>query len=104
MTGLAREAAAVSVVLPPNAGRPAKRSFSIRGHRTSISIEAPFWDALTAIADDFDVPVARIVADIDAERGSSGLSGAIRVFILQYYRNRGGPDSMPDRQVAALAG
>ncbi|MBX9925903.1 MAG: ribbon-helix-helix domain-containing protein [Hyphomicrobiaceae bacterium] len=97
MTGLAREAADFSIVLPPTAGRPAKRSFSIRGHRTSISIEAPFWDALTAIADDFDVPVARIVAAIDAVRGSAGLSSAIRVFVLQYYRNRGGPDSMPDQ-------
>ncbi len=77
------------VRLPDRTGRPAKRSFSIRGHRTSISIEAPFWEALTAIALERNVPVVRIVSAIDAARGVSGLSSAIRVFVLQHYRDGG---------------
>jgi len=75
------------VDLPENAGRPAKRSFSIRGHRTSISLEAPFWDAFVEIAAARQLPVARLVAAVDEARGSAGLSSAIRVFVLQHYKS-----------------
>jgi len=68
------------------ASRPRKRSFSIRGHRTSISLEAAFWDALGEIAGEQRVSVARLVAMIDEGRGDAGLSGAVRIFILGYYR------------------
>ncbi len=71
--------------------RPVKRSFSIAGHRTSISLEAAFWDALRSIAGDQGRSLASLVAEIDRERGDAGLSGAIRVWILNFYRNeRGG--------------
>lgn len=66
--------------------RPVKRSFSIAGHRTSISLEAAFWDALRSIATSRECSLASLVAEIDRERGSAGLSGAIRVWILDYYR------------------
>jgi predicted DNA-binding ribbon-helix-helix protein len=69
--------------------RPVKRSFTIAGHRTSISLESAFWDALKAAALEQRLPVARLVARIDAARsrsGSSGLSSAVRVWILQHYR------------------
>lgn len=69
--------------------RPVKRSFSIGGHRTSISLEEPFWDALKEIAYERRTPLAQIVKDIDDGRGDrSGLSGAIRVWILDHYRRR----------------
>ncbi len=70
--------------------RPLKRSFNIRGHRTSVSLEQPFWDALRDIADREKKPLSKLVADIDTMRdaSASGLSGAIRVFILQHYRKR----------------
>ncbi len=70
--------------------RPLKRSFKIRGHRTSLSLEQPFWDALRDIADREKVPLSKLVAEIDTMRdaNASGLSGAVRVFILQHYRNR----------------
>jgi predicted DNA-binding ribbon-helix-helix protein len=45
--------------------RPVKRSFSIAGHRTSISLEAPFWAALKDAAAREHVPVAQLVARID---------------------------------------
>lgn len=76
----------LTVVLPAGAGRPAKRSFSIRGHRTSISLEAPFWEAFTAVAREQKLPLARLVAAIDAARGNAGLSSAIRLYVLDYYR------------------
>lgn len=67
--------------------RPVKRSFSIGGHRTSISLEEPFWEALKDIAYERRTPLAQIVKDIDNGRGDkSGLSGAVRVWILDHYR------------------
>ncbi len=67
--------------------RPVKRSFTIGGHRTSISLEAPFWEALKAVSAEEKVPVSRLIARIDAERGTGGLSSAVRVWLLAYYRN-----------------
>lgn len=75
---------------PPAASRPVKRSFSIRGHRTSISLEAAFWEALGELASAEGVSKAVLVARIDAERGSAGLSGAIRVWILARVRAMAG--------------
>lgn len=69
------------------ATRPVKRSFSIRGHRTSISLEAAFWDALVEIAHQQNMSLAGLVASIDSGRGDAGLSGAVRIFILNHYRH-----------------
>ena len=71
---------------PAISGRPAKRSFTIGGHRTSISLEAAFWDALKAAAAEEGVPVSRLIARIDAERAGCGLSSAIRVWLLARFR------------------
>jgi len=72
---------------PARTGRPVKRSFTIGGHRTSISLEAPFWEALQAAAAREQMPVSRLIARIDAERGARGLSSAVRVWLLACYRN-----------------
>lgn len=69
-------------------GRPVKRSFTIAGHRTSISLEEEFWEALKAIAAEEGLPVARLIARIDGGRDDGGLSSSVRVWILQYYRDR----------------
>jgi predicted DNA-binding ribbon-helix-helix protein len=66
--------------------RPVKRSFTIAGHRTSISLEAAFWDALKDIASAERVPVARLIARVDSARAAGGLSSAVRVWVLQHYR------------------
>lgn len=66
--------------------RPVKRSFTIAGHSTSISLEAPFWDALKEAASERGQPLAALVEEIDAKRGEAGLSSAVRVWILDYYR------------------
>ncbi|HWB46029.1 MAG TPA: ribbon-helix-helix domain-containing protein [Hyphomicrobiaceae bacterium] len=67
--------------------RPVKRSFTIGGHRTSISLERPFWDALRAVAAEEGVSIASLVATIDAGRNAAGLSSAVRVWLLARYRN-----------------
>jgi len=67
--------------------RPVKRSFTIGGHRTSISLEAPFWDALKAAARQERIPLSNLIRQIDVERGDSGLSSAVRIWLLAYYRN-----------------
>jgi predicted DNA-binding ribbon-helix-helix protein len=59
-----------------------KRSVSIAGHRTSISLEEPFWESLRRIAEQEAVSVQALIGRIDAERGEQNLSSAIRVFVL----------------------
>ena len=46
-------------------GRPVKRSLTIDGHRTAVSLEEPFWEALRRTAAAKGVPIARLVAAID---------------------------------------
>ena len=66
-----------------------KRSVSISGHRTSISLEQPFWEALKEIACTLDVSVNELVRRIDVERDAEGnLSGAVRVFVLAHFKSR----------------
>jgi predicted DNA-binding ribbon-helix-helix protein len=59
-----------------------KRSVMIAGHRTSVSLEAPFWEALREIAAARGQSVQALVGAIDADRGEQNLSSAIRVFVL----------------------
>lgn len=60
-----------------------KHSVSIRGHRTSLSLENEFWDELCSIADSRQMPVARLITEIDAARQpDQNLSSAIRVFVF----------------------
>ena len=76
---------------PAAAGRPLKRSFTIGGHRTSISLEAAFWEALQDAAARESAPVSRLIARIDADREGCGLSSAVRVWLLAHYRNSASP-------------
>ncbi|HEX2134572.1 MAG TPA: ribbon-helix-helix domain-containing protein [Microvirga sp.] len=65
-----------------------KRSVSVAGHRTSISLEAPFWEALRAIAQARSRSVPSLIGEIDAARGGQNLSSAIRVFVLKAVQER----------------
>lgn len=67
-----------------------KRSLSIAGHRTSVSLEDAFWRALKDVAREEKRSLPEMVAEIDKGRGSSGLSSAIRVYLLEHYRGRVG--------------
>lgn len=74
---------------PRGAGptRLKKHSVSIAGHRTSITLETAFWDALGTIAKQRSTTVAGLIAEIDRARESDpstpNLSSAIRVFVLR---------------------
>ncbi len=68
--------------------RPAKRSLTLRGHRTSVSLEDEFWRAFRDIATEKKLPINELAAVIDAERGNDiGLASAIRLYVLKYYQN-----------------
>ena len=67
--------------------RPIKRSFRIAGHATSISLEAAFWDLLKEAAAARSMSLAQLVAEIDAGRGATNLSSAVRVWLLAYARS-----------------
>ena len=68
-------------------GRPVKRSLTLAGHRTSVSLEEEFWQAFRALAETRDMPINALAAEIDAGRGDVGLASAIRVYVLRSYRD-----------------
>ncbi len=64
-----------------------KRSLTLKGHRTSVSLEDAFWRAFREIAAKKDMGINELAAEIDAARGvESGLASAIRVYVLNHYR------------------
>jgi predicted DNA-binding ribbon-helix-helix protein len=65
-----------------------KRSIVIAGHKTSVSLEDAFWQGLKEIAVGRDVTLSDLVATIDTERQHGNLSSAIRLFVLDFYRNQ----------------
>jgi predicted DNA-binding ribbon-helix-helix protein len=64
-----------------------KRSIVIDGHKTSVSLEEPFWLELKDIAEGRNVTLSSLVAAIDADRHKGNLSSAIRLFVLENVRN-----------------
>lgn len=69
--------------------RPKKRSLTLNGHRTSVSLEDEFWASFCEIAASRNKPINRLAAEIDATRvGDSGLASTIRLFVLNHYRER----------------
>jgi predicted DNA-binding ribbon-helix-helix protein len=66
-----------------------KRSISIAGHRTSVSLEPEFWAALKTVAEAEGKPLAVLVGEIDRNRGRRNLSSAIRVWILNRLQSQG---------------
>ncbi len=69
--------------------RPVKRSLTLSGHRTSVSLEDEFWEAFCAIAHERGQPINALAARIDATRSpDTGLASAIRLFVLRHYRDR----------------
>ncbi len=63
-----------------------KRSLTVAGHRTSISLEEAFWRGLRDIAAGRGLSVSALVAEVDRGRGPSNLSSALRVFVLACFR------------------
>lgn len=71
---------------------PVKRSVTISGHQTSISLEPLFWDMLKAASEETGLAVNALVAAIDNERLASptpsGLAGAIRIWLVERLREK----------------
>ncbi|UWQ39875.1 ribbon-helix-helix domain-containing protein [Leisingera aquaemixtae] len=69
--------------------RPKKHSLTLRGHRTSVSLEDDFWDAFREIAAREGRAINDLAAEIDETRGEDcGLASAIRLFVLRRLRAR----------------
>ena len=67
--------------------RPVKRSLTLLGHRTSVSLEDEFWRAFRDIAALEGKGINELAVEIDAARGTeTGLASAIRLYVLRYYR------------------
>jgi predicted DNA-binding ribbon-helix-helix protein len=64
-----------------------KRSIVIAGRKTSVSLEDAFWNALKEIAAARGMTLSDLVAAIDSKRQHSNLSSALRLFVLDFYRN-----------------
>ena len=65
-----------------------KRSVVIGGHKTSVSLEEPFWTEVRAIANAEQITVSSLLRRIDRERTNANLSSAIRVYVLEHVRDR----------------
>ena len=77
-----------------------KRSIVIDGHKTSVSLEDPFWTDLKKIAHDRHVTLSELVTKIDGTREQSNLSSAIRLFVLHHFQER---MDVAKPQVSAIA-
>lgn len=68
-----------------------KRSVTISGHRTSVSLEPEFWNALVEIAAASKRPLAQLIDEIDKRAGrGKNLSSALRIYVLAHYRAKRG--------------
>src|SRR6516164_10587426 len=65
-----------------------KRSVVVAGHKTSVSLEDAFWEGLKEIAHGRNTTLSELVGAIDSERRQGNLSSAIRLFVLDFYRNQ----------------
>jgi len=63
-----------------------KKSITLKKHRTSLSLEIEFWEALNKIAENEQSSIQNLISEIDINRKSS-LASSTRVFILQYYKH-----------------
>jgi predicted DNA-binding ribbon-helix-helix protein len=65
-----------------------RHSVLIAGHNTSVSLENAFWQSLKEIASEHDMTPSKLVADINSARQHANLSSAIRLFVLDFYRQQ----------------
>ncbi|KQY36217.1 ribbon-helix-helix domain-containing protein [Rhizobium sp. Root483D2] len=64
-----------------------KHSATLHGHRTSFSLEEPFWQELKVIAEVRQIPLAQLIAEIDDMRPTdSNLSSALRLHVLAWIK------------------
>ena len=64
-----------------------KHSITIKGHKTSITLEAEFWNELKLISQKENKSIQQIITGIDEINTTNNLSSKIRIFILNYLKN-----------------
>jgi predicted DNA-binding ribbon-helix-helix protein len=64
-----------------------KRSIVVAGHKTSVSLEDAFWNGMKEIASGRNITLSDLITAVDSEREKGNLSSAIRLFVLDFYRN-----------------
>jgi len=80
-----------------------KRSIVIDGHKTSVSLEDPFWNDLKNIARTRSLTLSELVAKINASRDHSNLSSAIRLYVLSSFRSEDGRTDVADAGAAPVS-
>ena len=80
-----------------------KRSVVIAGHKTSVSLEDEFWNALKEVAASREMTLSESVSAIDADRQHGNLSSAIRLFVLGFYHDQISEHEKQDRTQEMLA-
>ena len=63
-----------------------KRSIVIGGHKTSVSLEEPFWNGMKEISGARGKTLSELASEIDGSRQQGNLSSAIRLFVLDHFR------------------
>ena len=77
-----------------------KRSIVLAGHKTSLSLEDEFWKAFREIARGRDMSMSDLVEEIDSNRQHANLSSAVRLFVLDFYREQYANIHRPKQLVA----
>ena len=62
-----------------------KRSIVVGGHKTSVSLEEPFWTSMKEISQQLNVTLSELVGDTNRRQGN--LSSAIRLFVLDHFKS-----------------
>ena len=65
-----------------------KHSVNILGHQTSITLEDEFWDILKTSAEERNLSLNKLIAEIDETRGTKNLSSAIRLYVLKVLQQK----------------
>ena len=69
-----------------------KRSIMVAGHKTSVSLEKAFWDAIKEISISRRMTLSELVGEIDHQRQQNNLSSAIRLFVLDHFKSQAAPE------------
>lgn len=70
------------------AAEPIRRNVQVRGRRTSIRMERLLWEALAELCGDEGVTIDQLCSRVDAVRGEAGLTPALRLVMVCYFRER----------------
>lgn len=68
--------------------RSVNRNVTVRGERTSIRLEPEFWDALEEVCRREEIATGELVLRAEEDYGGGTRTGAVRVYLLTYFRNR----------------